>query len=106
MDSFLALGIISPGWGDGMALSEREVEIEAELQALKYVLANALALFYGELGKTALDVQKFHGEILEQAERHTVPGIDPALSDHYSDVFREKVAENLRTIEALSLGGG
>jgi hypothetical protein len=89
-----------------MALSEREVEIEAELQAIKFILANALALFYGETGKTALDVRQFHREILEAAERHTVPGIDPALSDHYSDVFCEKVAENLKSIEALSLGDG
>jgi hypothetical protein len=89
-----------------MALSERDVEIEAELQALKFILANALALFYGENRKTALDIQRFHRGILDAAERHTVPGIDPALSDHYSDVFREKVAENLKSIEVLSLGDG
>lgn len=88
------------------APTEREVEIAARIQAQDYMLATAFRLVYGALGLSEVEIETFHRGILAQLSQETFREYSPTLSDHYSSLVEEAVANLLKTVEALPNGGG
>lgn len=77
-------------------MTEEEIKLEARLSAMEYMIGHTLSRFYKQmnLSKEALDLIEANGA--EQVKQFTIPGIDPAMSDHFSDEMAQQVMHLMR----------
>ncbi len=84
-------------------MAEDPFKSKAELIATQYMVANLYASMFGErFGVNALEPCRQFSETLRQhVASWTIPGLDPALSDHLAGEMQDSIGFQLALIEEL-----
>jgi|SRR5688572_9768744 hypothetical protein len=79
------------------------LKYRAEMIATQYMVANLYASMFGErFGVNAMTpCQQFSKSLKEHIATWTIPGLDPALSDHLSAEMQDSIHFQLSLIEEL-----
>ena len=87
-------------------MHEADVQVEARLQAIEYLLANLYARTYLQFGDEAMSqVDRGTARMLESLDTATIPGVDPIASDVVAGELRDAVERLLQTIREMVAAG-
>jgi hypothetical protein len=78
--------------------SEREIEMLARIIALEYLVKQLLWNLMKDDDDPVKQTELFAESATKEIANSAFPGIEPALSDHVSDLVREHVARVLREL--------
>jgi hypothetical protein len=78
--------------------SEREIEMLARIIALEYLVKHLLWDLLHEEDDAVREANLLANEADGEIEHSAFPGIEPAMSDHVSDLVRRHVARVLREL--------
>jgi hypothetical protein len=84
-------------------MAEDPLKSRAEMIATQYMVANLYASMFGErFGVNALEpCKQFADSLREHVQTWTIPGLDPALSDHLAGEMQDSIHFQLSLIEEL-----
>lgn len=81
---------------------QKEIEIEARLVALEFLVAQLFRIHYEQLGLSNEQVAREHTRMRTFGHGITVEGTDdPAMADHMSAEIAEHVQVVLKSVEEL-----
>src|SRR5215212_8599982 len=84
-------------------MADDPLKSRAEMIATQYMVANLYASMFGErFGVNAMAPCKQFSDMLKQhVQTWTIPGLDPALSDHLAAEMQDSIHFQLSLIEEL-----
>jgi hypothetical protein len=84
-------------------MADDPLKNKAEMIATQYMVANLYASMFGErFGVNALaPCKQFSDSLREHIQTWTIPGLDPALSDHLAAEMQDSIQFQLSLIEEL-----
>ena len=84
-------------------MAEDPLKNKAEMIATQYMVANLYASMFGErFGVNAMEpCKQFSKSLREHVQTWTIPGLDPALSDHLAGEMQDSIHFQLSLIEEL-----
>jgi hypothetical protein len=98
--SIKSSGNLSSAWRGRSVL--QELNLQARLAAIEYMLANLYRLVHGVAGSTPEQIQSNHEQARETLRRVTIPGADPAQSDEFVAEVQAAVENILIQIEVMA----
>ena len=82
-------------------MTEQEMKLEARLLAIEYMVAHAYRLMHRMFGSTPEMVRDTHKKARDMLAMQTIPGIDPAQSDLWTEEIQHNVERMLLEIEEM-----
>jgi len=84
-------------------MAEDPFKNKAEMIATQYMVANLYASMFGErFGVNAMEpCRQFSESLRQHVQTWTIPGLDPALSDHLAAEMQDSIHFQLSLIEEL-----
>jgi hypothetical protein len=88
-----------------MALDPEKLQLEARLQALEYLLAEAFKLLYLATGVSHDAISASHEELREAMRTMAIPTSDPAAADLLAGEMQDATSRLLRMISSAVTQG-